>query len=202
MRFPRPRLSELRCMKEPYIRNMFIKNAAAFLLSIFVGVVAVIAAKTGTALLPVLFMALYFLVSAIGVAWNAAAGRYVVVRAAAVACEEQRDAVRQKRSVYRFIPVDEDGNYLSEQGAYDIFLDFASKKKSPRFNFFIGRTYVLVFHIDNTSAARAGRRKSAWNAGGSTKQRRNVRRRPVRSLRSTRWPRMRMGATRYGNTSG
>lgn len=77
MRFPRPRLSELRCMKEPYIRNMFIKNAAAFLLSIFVGVVAVIAAKTGTALLPVLFMALYFLVSAIGVAWNAAAGRYV-----------------------------------------------------------------------------------------------------------------------------
>ena len=111
MRFPRPRLSELRCMKEPYIRNMFIKNAAAFLLSIFVGVVAVIAAKTGTALLPVLFMALYFLVSAIGVAWNAAAGRYVVVRAAAVACEEQRDAVRQKRSVYRFIPVDEDGNY-------------------------------------------------------------------------------------------
>lgn len=24
----------------------------------------------------------------------------------------------------------------------------------------------------------------------------------VRSLRSTRWPRMRMGATRYGNTSG
>lgn len=32
MRFPRPRLSELRCMKEPYIRNMFIKNAAAFLL--------------------------------------------------------------------------------------------------------------------------------------------------------------------------
>ena len=150
MRFPRPRLSELRCMKEPYIRNMFIKNAAAFLLSIFVGVVAVIAAKTGTALLPVLFMALYFLVSAIGVAWNAAAGRYVVVRAAAVACEEQRDAVRQKRSVYRFIPVDEDGNYLSEQGAYDIFLDFASKKKSPRFNFFIGRTYVLVFHIDNS----------------------------------------------------
>lgn len=141
---------ELRCMKEPYIRNMFIKNAAAFLLSIFVGVVAVIAAKTGTALLPVLFMALYFLVSAIGVAWNAAAGRYVVVRAAAVACEEQRDAVRQKRSVYRFIPVDEDGNYLSEQGAYDIFLDFASKKKSPRFNFFIGRTYVLVFHIDNS----------------------------------------------------
>lgn len=64
MRFPRPRLSELRCMKEPYIRNMFIKNAAAFLLSIFVGVVAVIAAKTGTALLPVLFMALYFLVTA------------------------------------------------------------------------------------------------------------------------------------------
>ena len=115
MRFSRPRLSELRCMKEPYIRNMFIKNAAAFLLSIFVGVVAVIAAKTGTALLPVLFMALYFLVSAIGVAWNAAAGRYVVVRAAAVACEEQRDAVRQKRSVYRFIPVDEDGNYLSER---------------------------------------------------------------------------------------
>ena len=52
--------------------------------------------------------------------------------------------------VYRFIPVDEDGNYLSEQGAYDIFLDFASKKKSPRFNFFIGRTYVLVFHIDNS----------------------------------------------------
>ena len=85
MRFPRPRLSELRCMKEPYIRNMFIKNAAAFLLSIFVGVVAVIAAKTGTALLPVLFMALYFLVSAIGVAWNAAAGRYVVVRGAAKA---------------------------------------------------------------------------------------------------------------------
>ena len=42
MRFSRPRLSELRCMKEPYIRNMFIKNAAAFLLSIFVGVVAVI----------------------------------------------------------------------------------------------------------------------------------------------------------------
>lgn len=98
MRFSRPRLSELRCMKEPYIRNMFIKNAAAFLLSIFVGVVAVIAAKTGTALLPVLFMALYFLVSAIGVAWNAAAGRYVVVRAAAVACEEQRDAVRQRLS--------------------------------------------------------------------------------------------------------
>ena len=29
-------------MKEPYIRNMFIKNAAAFLLSIFVGVVAVV----------------------------------------------------------------------------------------------------------------------------------------------------------------
>lgn len=106
--------------------------------------------ENGAALLPVLFVALYFLVSAIGVAWNAAAGRYVVVRAAAVACEEQRDAVRQKRSVYRFIPVDEDGNYLSEQGAYDIFLDFASKKKSPRFNFFIGRTYVLVFHIDNS----------------------------------------------------
>ena len=26
----------------------------------------------------------------------------------------------------------------------------ASKKKSPRFNFFIGRTYVLVFHIDTS----------------------------------------------------
>lgn len=154
MRFPRPRLSELRCMKEPYIRNMFIKNAAAFLLSTFVGVVAVIASKTGAALLPVLFVALYFLVSAIGVAWNAAAGRYVVVRAAAVACEEQRDAVRQKRSVYRFIPVDEDGNYLSEQGAYDIFLDFASKKKSPRFNFFIGRTYENVRDVEKNLTRR------------------------------------------------
>ena len=148
MRFPRPRLSELRCMKEPYIRNMFIKIAAAFLLSIFVGAVAVIAAKTSAALLPVLFVALYFLVSAVGIAWNAAAGRYVVVRAAAVACEEQRDAMRQKRSVYRFIPVDENGNYVNEQGVGDIFLDFASKKKSSRYNFFVGRVYVLIFCLD------------------------------------------------------
>ena len=56
--------------------------------------------------------------------------------------------MRQKRSVYRFIPVDENGNYVNEQGVGDIFLDFASKKKSSRYNFFVGRVYVLIFCLD------------------------------------------------------
>ncbi|HAG66009.1 MAG TPA: hypothetical protein DCL51_09780 [Ruthenibacterium lactatiformans] len=150
MRFTKFRLSKLRCIEDPYIRNMFLKNAVMFLLSIFVGAVVAIVVKASAALLPVLFVALYFLINAVSIAWNAAAGRYVMVRAAAVACEEQRDAVRQKRSVYRFIPVDEDGNYLNEQGVGDIFLDLASKKKSSRYNFFVGRTYVLIFCIDGT----------------------------------------------------
>lgn len=150
MRFKKFRLSKLRCMENPYIRSMFIKNAVAFALSLFAGTITAIVLKAGTALAPILFVALYFLINTSSIAVNAAAGRYAVVRAAAVACEEQRDAVRQKRSVYRFIPVDEAGNYLNEQGVGDIFLDFASKKKSTRYNFFVGRVYILVFHIDST----------------------------------------------------
>lgn len=142
-------VSQWKGMESPYIRAMFLKNAAAIGLSVAVVGIAAALADIKAVIFPALFVAAYFLFNAAVIVWNAAAGRYIVVRAAAVACEDRVNAIRQKRSVYRFIPVDGNGSYLDTQGNYDIFIEVAGKKKCAQYNFFVGRTYILVFCKDN-----------------------------------------------------
>lgn len=131
-------------LKSPYIRNMLWKNVAAFALAFFLGAMAAAFAGLRAMWIPTLFVTAYFVGNAAGVVRNAVKGRYVVVRAAAVAREERVNAVRQKRDTYRFIPVDDNGEYLNTHGQYDIYIDIARRKKHV-WSFFVGRIYMLVF---------------------------------------------------------
>lgn len=146
----RLKLPKLKGLDHPCVRNMFLKNAAAFAIAVVAGGAFALFADMKAVVFPAAFVALYFAANAAAVAWNAARGKYMVVRAAAVAHEESMNAIRQKRTVYRFIPVDEAGDYLDEQGNFDIFLDITGKKKIARLNVFIGRVYLLVFFVDGS----------------------------------------------------
>ena len=127
------------CMND-MLTSKLIKSAVMTVLALILGAVLAIYSKSWAMLGAGLLVAAYFAVDLASAIQNVKKNKYTKVTAIAVASDESKSGLSTIET-WRFIPVDEDGNYINENGKLDIFLSVKQKDRS----YHIGATYNMLF---------------------------------------------------------
>lgn len=122
------------------LTSKLIKSAAMTILALILGVVLAIYSKSWAMLGAGFLVAAYFAVDLVSAIQNSKKNKYTKVTAMAVASDESKSGLSVIET-WRFIPVDEDGNYINQNGKFDIFLQVKQKDRS----YHIGATYNMLF---------------------------------------------------------
>lgn len=120
-----------------------IKYIIAVILAVVVGVVFAISTKSIRTFGAALIVAAYFGMQLFETIQNEKKGKYRKITALAVSADESRSGLGTVET-WRFIPVDENGEYIDTNGRLDIFLQIKPKER----NYHIGGTYNLLFCAD------------------------------------------------------
>lgn len=120
-----------------------IKYIIAVILAVVVGVVFAISTKNIRTFGAALIIAAYFGMQLFETIQNEKKGKYRKITALAVSADESRSGLGTVET-WRFIPVDENGEYIDTNGRLDIFLQVKPKER----NYHIGGTYNLLFCAD------------------------------------------------------
>ena len=116
------------------------KLIIAACLSFFVGTFLALYTKNLPTFGAGVLVAAYFLVEFLTMLKNSKADKYIKVTALAVNADESR-AGFEPMETWRFIPVNEDGEYLDKNGKYDIFLQVKPRDRE----YHIGALYDMLF---------------------------------------------------------
>ena len=116
------------------------KLIIAACLSFFIGSFLALYTKSLPTFGAGVLVAAYFLVELLSIFKNSKADKYIKVTALAVSADES-SAGLEPVETWRFIPVNEDGEYLDENGKYDIFLQV----KPHHREYHIGALYDMLF---------------------------------------------------------
>lgn len=122
------------------LTSKLIKSAVMAILALILGAVLAIYSKSWSMLGAGLLVAAYFAVDLVSAIQNSKKNKYTKVTAMAVASDESKSGLSIIET-WRFIPVDEDGNYINQNGKLDIFLQVKQKDRS----YHIGATYNMLF---------------------------------------------------------
>lgn len=114
------------------------KLIIAACLSFFVGTFLALYTKNLPTFGAGVLVAAYFLVEFLTMLKNSKADKYIKVTALAVNADESR-AGFEPMETWRFIPVNEDGEYLDKNGKYDIFLQVKPRDRE----YHIGALYDM-----------------------------------------------------------
>lgn len=116
------------------------KLIIAACLSFFVGTFLALYTKNLPTFGAGVLVAAYFLVEFLTMLKNSKADKYIKVTALAVNADESRAGL-EPMETWRFIPVNEDGEYLDKNGKYDIFLQVKPRDRE----YHIGALYDMLF---------------------------------------------------------
>ena len=116
------------------------KLIIAACLSFFVGTFLALYTKNLPTFGAGVLVSAYFLVEFLTMLKNSKADKYIKVTALAVNADESR-AGFEPMETWRFIPVNEDGEYLDKNGKYDIFLQVKPRDRE----YHIGALYDMLF---------------------------------------------------------
>lgn len=116
------------------------KLIIATCLSFFIGTFLSLYTKNLPTFSAGILVAAYFLVELLSIFKNRKADKYIKVTALAVNADESRAGLEPVET-WRFIPVNEDGEYLDENGKYDIFLQVNPRDRE----YHIGALYDMLF---------------------------------------------------------
>lgn len=120
-----------------------IKYIIAVILAVVIGVMFAILTKNIRTFGAALIVAAYFGMQLFETIQNEKKGKYRKITALAVSADESRSGLGTVET-WRFIPVDENGEYIDTNGRLDIFLQIKPKER----NYHIGGTYNLLFCAD------------------------------------------------------
>lgn len=120
-----------------------IKYIIAVILAVVIGVMFAISTKNIRTFGAALIVASYFGMQLFETIQNEKKGKYRKITALAVSADESRSGLGTVET-WRFIPVDENGEYIDTNGRLDIFLQIKPKER----NYHIGGTYNLLFCAD------------------------------------------------------
>ena len=125
-----------------------IKYIIAVILAVVIGVMFAISTKNIRTFGAALIVAAYFGMQLFETIQNEKKGKYRKITALAVSADESRSGLGTVET-WRFIPVDENGEYIDTNGRLDIFLQIKPKER----NYHIGGTYsgASVSHGDYAS---------------------------------------------------
>lgn len=116
------------------------KLIIAACLSFFVGTILALYTKSLPTFGAGVMIAAYFITEFLTMLKNSKDNKYIKVTALAVSADESR-AGFELMETWRFIPVDEDGEYLDKNGKYDIFLQVKPRDR----DYHIGALYDMLF---------------------------------------------------------
>ena len=116
------------------------KLIIAACLSFFVGTFLALYTKNLPTFGAGVLVAAYFLVEFLTMLKNSKADKYIKVTALAVNADESRAGL-EPMETWRFIPVNEDGEYLDKNGKYDIFLQVKPRDRE----YHMGALYDMLF---------------------------------------------------------
>ena len=120
-----------------------VKYIVAMVLAIVVGVIFAIYTKNIQIFSAAMIVAAYFGMQFFEAIQNEKKGKYRQITALAVSADESRSGLGTVET-WRFIPVNENGEYIDTNGRLDIFLQVKPKDRS----YHIGGTYRLLFCAD------------------------------------------------------
>ena len=101
-------------MNNRYAKSLLVKHLIAACSILIVGAVCTVVFKEWAFIAGAALIGLYFAAEALSVFFNDKNGRYYMVNAIVVSCEEGKDLLNNAQLTYRMIPVDEDGEYIIE----------------------------------------------------------------------------------------
>ena len=116
------------------------KFIIAACLSFFVGTILALYTKNLPTFGAGVMIAAYFITEFVTMLKNSKDNKYIMVTALAVSADESR-AGFELMETWRFIPVDENGEYLDKNGRYDIFLQVKPRDR----DYHIGALYDMLF---------------------------------------------------------
>lgn len=116
------------------------KFIIAACLSFFVGTILALYTKNLPTFGAGVMIAAYFITEFVTMLKNSKDNKYIMVTALAVSADESR-AGFELMETWRFIPVDENGEYLDKNGRYDIFLQVKPRDR----DYHIGALYDILF---------------------------------------------------------
>ena len=141
----------------PYVRNKFILCFVVAIIATIVGFITALSFRQPILALTALLFVGYFVIEACEIAANDKAGRYVVVPAVLKEKSSMRvlagmpsKSVGTKSVVFRFAPVDEQGNVIDEAGKKDMYLTLSEKQSAVYGVGFEGRIHNLLFCKNET----------------------------------------------------
>lgn len=135
------------------------KLIIAACLSFFVGTFLALYTKNLPTFGAGVLVAAYFLVEFLTMLKNSKADKYIKVTALAVNADESR-AGFEPMETWRFIPVNEDGEYLDKNGKYDIFLQVKPRDRE----YHIGALYDMSASALLSTVVRTRMRLSSLSA--------------------------------------